>query len=78
MYCNLCGKYCRVLERHHTLGRKRDKNTYILICRECHVKLHQSNNDFQRWGRKGGLRVKEKYGNIFFRLIARRWKPKWQ
>lgn len=42
------------------------------MSRDEHRDLHKG--DFQRWGRRGGLRTLERYGRPWFRLLAgRRW-----
>jgi hypothetical protein len=44
----------------------------VLMEREKHRLIHES--DWQRWGRRGGLTVLERYGSEWFALLAlRRW-----
>lgn len=70
------------LERHHKVyrcngGGNGDDNIEIL-CRDCHVRLHQEAGDYTIWGRGGGLaaaeliRLRGEEGRAFLAEIGRR------
>ena len=48
------------------------EQSVVVLEREAHRLLHR--NDWQRWGRRGGLATLSRYGSDWFALLAlRRW-----
>src|SRR5215207_336615 len=46
------------------------KGSRVMLAREEHRNGHE--NDFVRWGRRGGLATLKRYGTSWFSLLARR------
>ncbi len=80
-YCRLCGEWRR-LELHHVFGGcyRKKSETYgmvILICRECHDKLHFAPDSAERM-RKLRARYQaifeRRYPNLsFLKVFGRNW-----
>jgi|GEM_PF-2311476 len=58
-HCHFCRKpVCRRdLNQHHVIPKSEGGTETAPAHRKCHVKHHSRQNDYQRWGRMGGLKT---------------------
>lgn len=50
------------------------RNSAYYVRQQDHREYHESNGDFARWGRRGGLTTLRRYGSHWYALLAlRRW-----
>lgn len=54
--CYFCQKPCRRPQFHHLKPRSEGGIRTVPAHRKCHVAHHVANNDFARWGQRGGQR----------------------
>jgi hypothetical protein len=54
-----------VVNNHHVIYRSRGGAQTEPTHKDCHVRLHSDRNDFQVWGRKGGLETARRGWWIF-------------
>jgi hypothetical protein len=55
----MCVDCCkrRARENHHVIPRCEGGTETIPLCRECHVARHVKENEWARWGQKGGKKT---------------------
>lgn len=76
MNCSICGSV-ENLETHHAVPRSEggENGETQVLCRACHIRLHQEAGHYAAWGRAGAQEVLARYGDggrAFLREIGRR------
>lgn len=73
MRCGKPGSRKNWLEIHHITPHADggDDNTPLaIVCRRCHLLIHQERGDFARWGRAGGTTTVRKYGRRYMQALG--------
>lgn len=74
--CADCGKRCKP-QKHHDPPKCEGGTNTIDLCRRCHVRRHCANNDWARWGQKGGKQT-AKDPNNYRRNLKQYQRPPWK